>query len=187
MRRALTLLALAAAVTLTGCGTSSPDPAPAAPSTATVTPEPVSPPARIRIPSLDVDANIIDLGLQPDGTMEVPPDAKDAGWYRKSPVPGAVGPAVINAHVNWKGADGPFAHLDQLKPGDEVIVESADGADLTFAVDDAITVPKSNFPTEQVYGDTPVPQLRLVTCTGEFDAPAHSYKDNLVVFAKLAG
>ena len=46
--------------------------------------------------------------------------------------------------------------------------------------------PKDQFPTAAVYGPTPVPELRLITCTGEFDRAAHSYLDNLVVTARLA-
>jgi len=36
-----------------------------------------------------------------------------------------------------------------------------------------------------VYGDTATAQLRLITCGGTFDSTAHSYNDNIVVYASL--
>jgi LPXTG-site transpeptidase (sortase) family protein len=184
MRRALGLLALA--VALTACTPTGTAPAPAEPTAAQATVPAVSRPTRIRIPSLNVDANIIDLGLQSDGTMQVPPDAKDAGWYTRSPSPGETGPSVVVAHVNWKGTDGPFAHIDQLKAGDTVDVEHDNGTVATFTVDRVETFPKDDYPSDQVYADTADPELRMITCGGSFDTAAHSYRDNVVVFAKLA-
>lgn len=179
--RALVMVALAAV--LVGCSAPTAPAAKDAPATAEVG---QTRPTKVRIPTLNVDANIIDLHLKQDGTLEVPPDAKDAGWYVNSPVPGRNGPSVIAAHVNWKGVDGPFAHLDRLHPGDEVVVEAENGAQATFKVTHLDTFPKDQFNSDLVYGDTSGPELRLVTCTGDFDAAKHSYRDNLVVSAQLA-
>ncbi|GAA4578166.1 hypothetical protein GCM10023176_53540 [Micromonospora coerulea] len=41
----------------------------------------------------------------------------------------------------------------------------------------------ARFPTARVYGPTPGPELRLVTCGGEFDRRRGHYRDNVVVFA----
>ena len=177
----MTLAALAGCSSSTGPTADAPVPA----STYIPTSETEAHPAKVSIPALKVESNIIDLGLQPDGTMQVPPDAQDTGWYTNSPAPGRPGPAVLAAHVNWKGVDGPFAKIGQLKAGDQVIVESAGEARAEFAVDKVERYPKSAFPTDAIYGDTPDPQLRLVTCGGSFDAAAHSYRDNIVVFAHL--
>jgi sortase (surface protein transpeptidase) len=146
-------------------------------------------PTEVHIPSLDVNAHIIDLGLTDKGQVEVPPDAKDAGWYIYSPLPGRPGPSVIAAHVNWKGVDGPFAHLDRLKPGDKVTVDAENGASATFEVTHKDRIPKDQFNEKLVYGDPDGPEmgpeLRLVTCGGSFDPAAHSYRDNIIVSAKL--
>lgn len=188
MNRLLILVATALlTAALAGCDSSSgPPPAPGTATATTPEVQAVSRPARIRIPSLQVDANIIDLGLQANGEMQVPPDAKDAGWYTKSPIPGQTGPAVIAAHVNWKGVDGPFAHIDQLKADDQVVIVHDNGAIDTFAVMKVETVPKDDYPADTVYADTPGPELRLITCGGTFDADAHSYTSNVIAFAKLA-
>jgi len=185
--RALIAVLVVGFTALVGCFSSTGTPAdtPVPPSTYIPTSGTETRPAKVSIPALKVESNVIDLGLQPDGTMQVPPDAKDTGWYVNSPVPGHPGPSVLAAHVNWKGEDGPFAHLDKLKAGDQVLVEDVSGAQVKFTVDKVERYPKSAFPTDVIYGDTPNPQLRLVTCGGAFDSAAHSYTDNIVVFASL--
>ena len=52
-----------------------------------------------------------------------------------------------------------------------------------FTVDSVRSYPKDNFPTLQVYGNTTGPELRLITCGGEFDAAQGSYRNNTVVYA----
>ena len=44
--------------------------------------------------------------------------------------------------------------------------------------------PKADFPTARVYGRTPGPTLRLITCSGTFDRATGHYLDNTVVFAR---
>lgn len=46
-----------------------------------------------------------------------------------------------------------------------------------------MTVPKEDFPTEDVYGPAPTAQLRLITCGGVFDDSYGHYVDNVVVSA----
>jgi sortase (surface protein transpeptidase) len=142
-------------------------------------------PQRLRIPSISVDTALVDLGLQPDGTMEVPADGSTAGWYTHSPTPGELGPAVLAAHVDWKGSKGVFYDLERTRPGDRVEVERADGSTARFTVLRVERYPKDNFPTGEVYGDVDSAQLRLITCGGEFDAAARSYRDNIIVFAEM--
>jgi sortase (surface protein transpeptidase) len=108
-----------------------------------------------------------------------------ASWYKLGPTPGAIGPAVILGHINGDGQQGIFAKLNQLKPGDQVKVTRADGRTAVFTVTKLQQIPKTGFPTQQIYGDTPDAQLRLISCTGTFDKSARSYRDNIVVFATL--
>lgn len=129
----------------------------------------------------------MDLGLQPDGSMEVPPGAHPAGWYTGAPTPGELGPAIIAGHVNWNGDPGVFFELHEMKPGDEVTVRQHDGSTALFRVDDVSQYPKNEFPTEAVYGNIDHAGLRLITCGGVFDRSADSYVDNIVVYARLVG
>ena len=144
-------------------------------------------PVRVRIPALDVDSALVGLGLHADGTLQVPADGSVAGWFTGAPTPGERGPAVIAAHVDWDHAPGVFFHLRDLEPGDEVLVDRADGSTARFVVLGVEQYPKDAFPTERVYGDIDHSGLRLITCGGDFDRAARSYRDNVVVYAGLAG
>ncbi|HVF20532.1 MAG TPA: class F sortase [Mycobacteriales bacterium] len=146
---------------------------------------PRSAPVRLRVASIGVDTPLIRLGLQADRTMEVPPDAFPAGWYGGAPTPGELGPAIIAGHVDWAGRDGVFHDLHRLRPGDEVAVSRADGSTATFRVERVEQLRKDRFPTDAVYGDIDHAGLRLITCGGTFDPRAHSYVDNIIVFARL--
>lgn len=143
---------------------------------------------RLIIPAIGVDASdITDLGLRADRTMEVPDDAGTVGWYSNSPTPGESGPALLAAHVDWKGRLGVFHDLSKLRPGDQATVERADGSVASFTVRRVEQHPKDRFPTQSVYGHVEAPELRLVTCGGQFDRKAGEYRDNIVVYAELTG
>lgn len=144
-----------------------------------------STPVRVQIPAIGVDSTLVNLGLNPDGAMQVPIDGTTAGWYTGAPTPGELGPAVIAAHVDWQGKEGVFYQLSHLRTGDKVSVQRRDGSTAYFIIDKVAEYPKSEFPTEQVYGDLPYPGLRLITCGGDLDSKAHSYLDNIIVYAHL--
>ncbi|MEU9819377.1 class F sortase [Pseudonocardia alni] len=164
-----------------------PVPAPAPAPGALLPPGPAplvrSEPVRLRIDRLGLDTVPRPMGLAADRSMEVPADAGTVGWYTGAPTPGEIGPAVLTAHVDWKGLPGAFADLDTLEPGDEVRVDRADGTSVVFAVRRVGRFPKAEFPTAEVYGDLDHAGLRLITCGGVFDRSARSYVDNVVVFA----
>jgi LPXTG-site transpeptidase (sortase) family protein len=151
---------------------------------------PAALPASVSIPAIGVESELITLGLNADGTLAVPapgPDYDKAAWFDGSPRPGDIGPAVIEGHVD-SAANGPsvFYRLGDLAVGDRVDVTRADASVVTFVVDEVRVVPKDDFPTVDVYGNTDGPELRLITCGGPFDSAAGSYEDNVVVFASLA-
>jgi len=144
-------------------------------------------PAVIRIPRLDVEAPIIPLGLQEDGSIEVPEDPDQAGWWLGGPEPGEPGPAVILGHVDSQ-EEGPavFFYLQYLETGDEIHIDRVDGSTITYVVESTERHHKDVFPTDAVYGPTEQPTLRLVTCGGDFDFDVRTYEDNVIVFASLA-
>lgn len=126
----------------------------------------------------------MELGLTPQGELEVPPGAYPAGWFTGAPTPGELGPAIIAGHVDLSGEVGVFHDLHRLTPGDEVFVERADGATVVYVVTSVEQYAKNAFPTATVYGDIDHAGLRLITCGGEFDQSAASHRDNIVVFAE---
>jgi hypothetical protein len=144
-----------------------------------------SAPARLRISAIGVNAAVQPLGLLADGAMQSPSAWQIAGWYDGGVTPGDRGPAVVAGHVDSISGPAVFYRLRQLRPGDLAVIQRRDGRQLTFVVDSLAVYPKVAFPTAAVYGPTPLPTLRLVTCTGDFDWHAHTYLDNLVVSAHL--
>lgn len=146
-----------------------------------------SPPTRLSIPKIGVDAPFTNLDLDGSGALTAPPvDNKNlVGWYRGGASPGEVGAAVVVGHVDTRTGPAVFLMLRTLKPGDPVDVTRADGSRATFAVDSVQAFAKDHFPDQQVYGDTQDPELRLITCGGVYDRAKKDYLDNVVVFAHL--
>jgi LPXTG-site transpeptidase (sortase) family protein len=145
----------------------------------------VANPTRVQIPAIGVDAPLVPLGRQADGTMDVPVDFDAAGWYDDGPRPGEYGPAVIAGHLDSSVGRAVFFRLSQLHQGDEINVPHADGTHSTFVVTRVARFDKEAFPTVDVFGPTLDPELRLVTCGGSFDFARRSYRGNTVVFASL--
>lgn len=144
-----------------------------------------APPTRVRIPAIQVDSPLDPLHLDATGALEVPKSYTRAGWYADGAAPGEVGPAVIAGHVDSTTGPAVFARLDRLHPGDVVEVERA-GTWIDFRVVEVGRYRKDAFPTTRVYGPTPDPQLRLITCSGAFNSARRSYVDNTVVYAVAA-
>ena len=142
-------------------------------------------PERIIISAIDVNAKVIDLGLNPDGTLEVPTNYAEAGWWSGGSQPGETGTAVIVGHVDSKTDPAVFYDLQQLMPGDLIQMVDRNGKVVNFEVERLKQVSKDNFPTKEVYGVTSSPTLRLVTCGGKFDRSSGHYLDNVIVFASV--
>jgi LPXTG-site transpeptidase (sortase) family protein len=146
-----------------------------------------SAPVKIRIPAIGVDAPVMEVGRDADGTVQVPPLAEHnlTGWYRYGPSPGQRGPAVILGHVDSTAGISVFYRLRNMHAGDTVYVTLADGKVAAFAVDGLQKVAKDAFPTASVYGKAGYPSLRLITCGGPFDQATGHYVDNIIVYAHL--
>jgi len=144
---------------------------------------PVADPVSLTIPVIAVRTRLIHLGLTAGGALQVPPTTTVAGWYTGSSAPGAIGPAVIDGHIDSYRGPGIFFRLIELRPGDRVYIRRADGTLVEFRVVKVQTYLKDHFPTEAVYGPTPDAELRLITCGGAFDPARGSYLSNVVVYA----
>lgn len=133
---------------------------------------------------LGIDAALDPLDL--DATSElIPPDYGRAGWYEDGPEPGEPGRVVIAGHVDSKTGPDVFAALGRARAGDRIEIRLAGGSSVTYRVRDAEVHPRNDFPTGRVYGGGERAELRLITCTGEYDRARGGYQDNVVVFAEL--
>jgi sortase (surface protein transpeptidase) len=200
MKKTLISVLLAAGLLVGACGTTPPQSAPAVTTSSSATTTTASSPAAaappslaastpvsVDIPKIGAHSSLVPLGLNADQTIEVPPVSTpmQAGWYKLGPTPGEVGPAVILGHVDGNKQAGIFYRLHELAPGDKISVGRQDGSTATFTVQKVERDAKDAFPTDAVYGDTSTADLRVITCGGAFDTKAHSYVDNIIVFATL--
>jgi len=146
-------------------------------------------PVHLDIPRIGIHTALMELGLNHDGTVALPPLRRraPAGWYKYLASPGETGPAVILGHVDSRHGPAVFFALGALRAGDMVAVRRVDGSTAIFTVDLVAQYPKAAFPTGAVYGAVDHPGLRLVTCGGSFDSSRHSYRDNIVAYASLTG
>ena len=144
-------------------------------------------PVWLTVPAIGVRTRLVDLGLNKNGTLQVPDSTTVAGWFTGSPRPGAIGSAVIAGHVDSRTGPAIFFWLRTMRPGERIYVERADGTMAVFTVTSVRMYPKDKFPTAAVYGPVPDAELRLITCGGIFDESRGSYLSNVVVFARLTG
>jgi hypothetical protein len=144
-----------------------------------------STPVALRIPALGMSGSLIAVGLNWDGSVQVPADYRQAGWYQKGPAPGEAGSAVILGHVDSRAGIGGFFYLKDLKAGDTVDVALADGKTAHFTVTAVRMYLKTQFPDRQVFGPRGGSTLQLVTCGGDFDHATGSYRSDVVVYTSL--
>ena len=149
---------------------------------------PPSPPDRVRIPAIRVDAPLMGLALTASGSLDVPPASRKnlAGWYEAGTTPGETGTAIVAGHVD--NAEGPavFYDLGALRRGSAIEVDRRDGSVAVFTVDAVEVYDAKDFPDEKVYGAAKRPELRVITCGGGYSR-ATGYRGNVVVFAHLTG
>lgn len=147
---------------------------------------PASRPVALTIAKIGVSSLLTTLDRNADGTLQVPDSFHIAGWYDRSVTPGQVGPAVIVGHVDSVSGPGIFYRLGSLKPGDLVVVKRLDGTTVKFKITGVREYAKDQFPTIDVYGNTPIPTIRLITCGGTFDSVTHHYLSNIVAYGQIS-
>ncbi|MEV8585918.1 class F sortase [Streptomyces sp. NPDC051180] len=151
-------------------------------------PLPASDPTRIRIPALGIDTSLVPLELDGTGALR-PPSATVptvAGWYADGTTPGAPGTAVVTGHLDTPLGPAVFHRLDALSRGAAIEIDREDGRTALFAVDAVALHPKNRFPDAKVYGTSARPELRLITCGGDWSTDT-GYRANTVVYATLTG
>lgn len=145
-------------------------------------------PVRLVIPSLGIDANVQYVGITRHGTMAVPTNFTDVGWYKNGPLPGSAGSAVMAGHVdNALALPGVFKHLEDIEIGADVYVLAKDGAKTHFVVENVQTYDASEAPASAIFAKKGEPRLNLITCQGDWIQSEHQYDRRLVVYTREAG
>ena len=144
-------------------------------------------PRRLTIPTLGVDATVVSVGKNPDGSMQIP-GGFEAGWYQPGPRPGdSFGSAVIAAHVDHAGSPGIFIDLARLELGTNVEVSDQSGDTHRFVVTERFQVDKDLLPSSELFRSNGSPTLTLITCGGSYDRKHRHYADNIVIRAVPVG
>jgi Sortase domain len=146
-------------------------------------------PVSVDIPAIGVDSRLLHLGLNANGTIQVPSLLTSAGlaaWYKYSATPGQIGASVIEGHVDTYAGPAVFFRLGALRPGDTIEVQLADGITAIFRVTGVRQYLKTRFPAKLVFGQVRYAALRLITCGGAFDYVTRHYLSSTIVFASLA-
>ena len=143
---------------------------------------------RLRIPKINVDAIIQDMGLTPDGVMEIPKNTVDVGWFTGSPHPGEKGAAVLTGHVaQIRGGiltkQGVFYNLNQLRAGDDLYVLNDKGEPVAFVVRESRVYDPAADATDVFTSVDGKAHLNLITCDGTWNPEQLSYAQRLVIFA----
>ena len=92
---------------------------------------PRSLPVSVDIPAIGVTSDLLRLGVNADGSIQVPSletSAAEAAWYKYSATPGQLGASVIEGHVDSYQGPAVFFRLGALRPGDRIDVRLASGA-----------------------------------------------------------
>jgi sortase (surface protein transpeptidase) len=142
----------------------------------------------VSIPAIGVRSSLLHLGLNTDGTIQVPSvygRPMEAAWYKYSVTPGQIGSSVIEGHVDTLQGPAVFFRLGALRPGNTIDVTLADGVTAVFRVTGVREYPKANFPTKEIYGLASYAALHLITCGGAFDFATGHYASSTVVYASL--
>jgi LPXTG-site transpeptidase (sortase) family protein len=143
-------------------------------------------PSRLVIPSLNIDAKVQKVGVKSNGNMGVPTNFTDVAWYKDGTIPGQIGSAVIDGHVdNGLSLAGVFKHLDSIQKGDDVYVVTEKGTKLHFVVTATDLYDYKNTPNDLIFNEKGAARLRLITCTGDWVGAERTYNKRLVVTAEL--
>lgn len=139
-------------------------------------------PVGIRIADIRVDHGVVPVGVETDGSLEVPA-VGEVGWYRFGSNAGEPGSTVLAAHVAFDGVDGVFRHLSSVSAGAEIELDLADGGVARYRVVEMAEYGKAELPVDALFAESGDDRLVLITCGGSFNPQLRSYDANVVVHA----
>lgn len=142
-------------------------------------------PSALMIPRLGVDAGFVELGVDEKGALEAPTTGDVVAWYSQGARPGQGGNMVVSGHLDWDRGPAVFSRLGELRPGDQVIVDDADGVAHEYEVRWTQHFDAKEAPLNRILGPTSERWLTMITCGGLFDRATREYRDRVVVRAEL--
>jgi LPXTG-site transpeptidase (sortase) family protein len=145
---------------------------------------------RLVIDSLDVNARVVRLGLDPRDVPQIPNDGSKVAWYKFTAKPGTGGNAVLSGHVRWAGDPGVFADLDELDEGDVIRLLWTDGEESAYEVSANLLLDADDPELLEAMGPSKADTITLITCGGTWvtdrnDPLGGDFTDRVVVQARL--
>ncbi len=141
--------------------------------------------SRFIIPDLNINAKFIDVGLTKENAIDTPKSLWDVGWYNGSSYPGEAGSSMIVGHYSRFGK-AVFAKLAKIKPGQKIVIKSADGKELKFVVIKIEDFKVEDLPVEKILNDkTSTPKIEIVTCSGQFVQNTRDFTNRTLVTAEI--
>ncbi len=142
-------------------------------------------PSQLIIPSLRIQASVEQVGIDKKGAMDVPKNVYNVAWYQPGSIPGAIGNAVINGHVDTPtGKPSVFYGIKMLKTGDLIYIKDKNNKMYKFVVTDTTSYNTNEVPLEYIFGSNEISsKLFLITCGGIYDTVQKDYTKRVVVTA----
>jgi sortase (surface protein transpeptidase) len=135
----------------------------------------------VSIPSIGLNAPIVNVGIDDLGRMDVPDgNTNNVGWYSGGTAPGEVGSAVLDAHVF-----AALKNLHKVQAGDSIYVTTRDGRTLNFIVRENSVYKLADVPAQKLFNRADGRWLNLITCAGTYDPATDTYTHRTVVYAEL--
>ena len=143
-------------------------------------------PEYISIPSISVSASVEQVGINTKGNISAPSSFSTVGWYKYGPVPGDMGIALIDGHVNnGLNLAGIFINLDKIQKGDDIYVTNGNGKKTHFVVSSISYLDYTDHLDSIVSGQSQEPELALITCSGDWIPSMKTYNKRMLVIAKV--
>jgi LPXTG-site transpeptidase (sortase) family protein len=144
--------------------------------------------ARVRMPTIGVDAPVVVKGLDAQRRMEAPDRPDEVAWYDFTALPGEGSNVVLAGHVDFAGV-GPavFWDLWRVSIGDPIELVLVDGRVLRYRVSGMETVEEARAPVERIVGPTATERLTVITCAGNYNPATGRYDQRLIVIAEPLG
>jgi LPXTG-site transpeptidase (sortase) family protein len=146
-------------------------------------PGPIPMDANVVIPSIGVDAPIVQVGIDSGYKMVVPSNARDIAWLDQGGIPGVTQNIVLAGHISYNRVAGSFNQISRMQAGDLVEV-FIDGEKRTYQVKWNCAFPFDTDRAAQIMGYTQTESLTLITCGGVFDRAARTHNQRIVVRAE---
>ncbi|MET9323380.1 class F sortase [Streptomyces sp. NPDC003038] len=143
-----------------------------------------SPPLSVRGPR-GFHARVIPVAARPDGSLTLPGQGSQGGWWALGAAAGAArGTVLIAGHVDTGEGLGVFSTLHDLALGSSIDVTGANGRVYRYRITARRTYPRAQLPAD-LFSPEGVHRLALVTCSGAYDSRTSLYADNLVLYGAL--